>query len=134
MHKPKGRVHMRLSGDPRLVAGVGGAVQRMAERAGLGEAAAAALASATEEACQNTFPLLQPSDPFLSVGVFSFHDHLEVTVEHRGVEEPSAGLDTFLRGGGETTGLDLMARVDRVQYDTAGGTSRTTLIKYLEKK
>jgi len=48
---------------------------------------------------------------------------------------PSAGLESFFAGGqglaGGSSGLSLLARVDRVQYNSESGASKTTLIKYL---
>lgn len=131
-------VQLDLNADPRLLAGLSGAVEHFAQQIGLGEAAQKDLMTAAEEACRDTFRLLTPENPTLHVTIDAHPDRVEVMLEHRGEALPTAGLDTFFGAGaksstgGELTGLSLMARVDRVLYDTAGGTSRTTLVKYLK--
>lgn len=133
-----GRVHLDLNGDLRLLAGLSGAVEHFAQQVGLGEPAQRDLITAAEEACRDTFRLLTPESPTLRVTIVAHLDRVEVSLEHRGEAVPTAGLDTFFGAGaksstgGELTGLSLMKRVDRVQYHTEGGTSRTTLVKYLK--
>jgi len=120
--------------DARLVAAVGGAVGHFADQAGLDARARAELIAAAEEACRDTFPLLTPDEPFLGVQIGAFPDRIEVTLEHHGRQVPTAGLESFAAAGGEGSGaggLRLLSRVDRVQYNTEGSTSRMKLIKYL---
>ncbi len=135
MPNDSGRVVLKLSNDPRLVAGVAGAVGHIAERAGLDAGAQADLVAAAEEALRQTFPLRADAGALLGVTIEDFPDRIEVTLEHQGHPLPAAGLETFAVPGAEETGglsgLKLLARVDRVQYDTQGGVSRMTLIKYV---
>ena len=130
-----GRVVLKLSNDPRLMAGVSGAVEHMAERAGCDARACADLIVAAEEACRETFPLLPAADAQLAVTIEDFSDRVEVTFEYQGGGLPAAGLHAFAVPGaeeeGELSGRKLLARVDRVQYDTQDGTSRLTLVKYI---
>lgn len=126
-----------LSKDPRLVSGVVGAVEHVAQRAGLVPEECQNLIAATQQACLDTFKLLAEEDGRLNVCIQDFPDRIEVILEHRGESLPSAGLDTFVnlaaRGEGtsDLAGLELIARVDRVLYHTESGTSRMTLVKYI---
>jgi hypothetical protein len=133
-HEPN-RLVLRLSRDLRLLAGVAGALAHIAERAGYDAGARADMAAAAEEVCRDTFPLLTESDPRLSVIIEDFADRIEVTLEHNGQAIPTAGLESFAFPAAEQTGrssgLGLLARVDRVTYDSKSGTSRMTLVKYL---
>ncbi len=129
------QIHLRLGSDERLLGAVSIAVAWIAERAGFESAAQADLAAAAEEACRDTFPLLSKSAPLLDVDAERFADRVEVTLKHHGAMRPSAGLESFFAGGQAFTqgssGLSLLARVDRVQYNSESGASKTTLIKYL---
>ncbi len=138
MASDPGRVVLKLSNDPRLMAGMTGAVEHMAERAGCGARACADLIAAAEEACRDTFPLLPAADAQLAVTIEDFPDRVEVTFEYQGGGLPAAGLDTFAvpgaEGVGGLSGRKLLARVDRVQYDIQDGTSRLTLVKYIRPR
>jgi hypothetical protein len=129
------RTELTLQDDPRLIAGVAAIVLF----AGLSTAAQEALAAATADACRETFPLVNTngnSDSALRVIISDFPDRVEVAIEHSGESLPSAGLDTFVgSGSGSQARLsDALQKtsVDRVQYETRNGVSRTTLIKYCE--
>ena len=128
------RAELSVSDDPRLLLAVSVAVARAASRAGLDNGAQADLIAATEQACADTFKLLASGNGQLTVIVEDFEDRIQVTLQHQGEALPSAGLETFagLSEGGEAdlSGLMLLSRVDRVMYDTSGGTSRTILVKY----
>lgn len=130
------RVELKFSNDPRLLRAVLGAIAQVAERAGLDVDAQQNLVVAVEQACADTFKLIPANDGILQVAVQDFADRIEVTLEHHGEALPSAGLETFtqLQGDepGDLSGLILLSRVDRVQYQTDGGTSRMTLVKYLQ--
>jgi len=135
MPDPSGRAHLRVDNDPRLLAGLAGAVEHFAKQANFAAEASADLIAAVEEACRETFPLLSEAHPELFVIFKAFPDRAEITIEHRGEELPSAGLDTFLgdpSAPGGLTGLSILSKVDRVQYNTEGGVSRTTLIKHVK--
>ena len=136
MANDPGRVVLRLSNDLRLIAGVAAAVGHIAERAGCDARAQAELVAAAEEACRDTLPLLTDAEAPLEVIIEDFPDRVEVTLEHQGQLLPAAGLETFVVPGvvgpGGLSGLKLLAHVDRVQYDTHAGTSRFTLIKYIQ--
>jgi anti-sigma regulatory factor (Ser/Thr protein kinase) len=123
--------------DPRLLAAVGGIVEHVGERVGLPTAEQKALAAATEEACRATFPLAGNHDLKLKVIIQDFPDRIEVTLEHGGEPVPTAGLHTLSAtaaeqaGAGKASGSALMAKVDRVLFETKDGRSRMTLVKYI---
>jgi hypothetical protein len=133
------RTELTLQDDARLIAGVAAIVLFAGQRCGLSADAQEGLAAATADACRETFPLVNTngnSDSALKVIVSDFPDRVEVAIEHSGEALPSAGLDTFVgAGSGSRARLsDALQKtsVDRVQYETRGGVSRTTLIKYCE--
>jgi hypothetical protein len=133
------RTELTLQDDPRLIAGVAAIVLFAGQRCGLSTDAQERLAAATADACRETFPLVNTNgnaDCALKVIVSDFPDRVEVAIEHSGESLPSAGLDTFVgRGSGSQARLsDALQKssVDRVQYETRSGVSRTTLIKYCE--
>jgi len=131
------RVELRLPDDPRLLRAVSGAIEHFSRRVGLDAEGQQDLVAAAEEACRNTFKLLQEDDGLLCVAVQDFSDRIEVTLEHKGEPLPSAGLETFAGfggdggEGGDLSGLALISRVDRILYDTEGEISRMTLVKYV---
>ncbi len=53
-----GKIEITLSSDPRLLAGVSGAVNNVAESAGMDESARANLVAAIEDACHAAFDQL----------------------------------------------------------------------------
>jgi hypothetical protein len=133
MPEPRGRAHLRVENDSRLLAGLAGAVEHFAHKTEFSAAATADLIAAVEEACRETFPLLTAAQPSLTLVLTAYADHVEIVIEHRGEALPSAGLDTFLgdpSAPGGLTGLSILSKVDRVQYNTEGGVSRTTLSKH----
>jgi hypothetical protein len=131
------RTELTVQNDPRLLAGVSALVSHLAMVAGLVVEAQEGLAAAVVDACRDTFPLLAHTaedNGALRMIVEDFADRVEVTIEHSGEALPSAGLDSFCGGGeGIAAGISsslLDTRVDRVQYETRDGLSRTTLTKY----
>jgi hypothetical protein len=133
------RTELTLQDDPRLIAGVAAIVLFAGQRCGLSNDAQESLAAATTDACRETFPLVNTngnSNSSLRVIISDFPDRVEIAIEHSGVSLPSAGLDTFVgSGSGSQARLsDALQKtsVDRVQYESRAGVSRTTLIKYCE--
>ncbi len=134
------RTEITIHDDPRLVAGVAAIVSHSAERAGLSAKAQEGLAAAAVQACRETFPLLARNGSqvaALKVVVADFPDRVEVIIEHSGEPLPAAGLDTFCGAGADLSPEAISkalqkTNVDRVQYETKEGRSRTTLIKYCD--
>src|SRR5277367_4499156 len=121
------RTELIMHEDTRFFGAIGAAVQQ-------------GLTAAAQEACRETFPLLQGhanGEPTVRVIVSDFPDRVEVAIEHTGEALPTAGLDTFIGDAAADPGAGLsralqMTKVDRVQYATSGGISRMTLIKYCD--
>jgi anti-sigma regulatory factor (Ser/Thr protein kinase) len=134
------RTEILLHDDSRFFAAIGAVVQHASQRCGLSEAGQQGLTAAAEEACRETFPLLQGhanGEPTVRMIVSDFPDRVEVAIEHTGEALPTAGLDTFIGDASADPGAGLsralqMTKVDRVQYATSGGLSRMTLIKYCD--
>ncbi len=126
------RVELRLPNDPRATSAVSGAVEHLAERAGFGTAQQKQVAAAAEAACRAAFRRLGDHDSTVGVTVEEFEDRIEVTVEHSGDIAPAVGLEEIVSAASSREGADqgVLARMDRVQYQTTGGVSRMILIKY----
>jgi anti-sigma regulatory factor (Ser/Thr protein kinase) len=129
-----------LHEDTRFFGAIAAVVQHASQRCGLSEAGQQGLTSAVEEACRETFPLMEGQanrEPTVRVIVSDYPDRVEVAIEHTGEALPTAGLDTFIGDAAADPGAGLsralqMTKVDRVQYATSGGLSRMTLIKYCD--
>lgn len=125
---------MKITGDPRLVGAVTGAVEHFAQGAGLDELAQKQLMSAAEQACLETFSQLESKESPIEILIDHYPDRLEILFAHAASEAPAIGLDSFLGLAEETGpghGVMLLALVDRVLYDCEGGKSRLRLVKYL---
>ncbi len=135
MGDERGRVVLRLSNDPRLLAVVVRAVEYIAERVGFDARASADLTAAVEQACRETAPPLSEANPRFSVMIEHFADRIEVTLENEGRPGAAAGGEGAAGRGAKTRGgprdRALHSRVDRVLCDTHDGTSRMILVKYL---
>ena len=135
MAKELTRAEFRFTPDAQMVLGIVAAAEHFGQRKHLDGTAVLALMRAAQEACLSTFKLLSGDSPTLGVVMNEFDDRIEMTIEHQGEALPTAGLDTFLdaetedASPGELSGYMLMTLVDRVQYQTVGGTQRMTLVK-----
>ena len=135
MAKELTRVAFRFPPDAQLVLGVVAAAEHFGQRIHLDDQAVQDLMRAALDACLSTFKLISEANATLGVVIEQFADRIELNIEHQGEALPTAGLDTFLdavaEGGAsdELSGSLLMTLVDRVQYQTEGGTQRMTLIK-----
>lgn len=128
------RALIKLSGGPELISAAAAAVEHFAEEAGLDEASQSNLMAACELVCGDALRNGESETAILEVTVEQHADRIEVSVAHPSLTGPAVGLDTFLGSAGvgsQSSGLSLMARVDRVRYDTAGQGSRMVLVKYL---
>lgn len=128
------RALIKLSGGPELIPAAAAAVEHFAEEAGLDEAVQHGLITACEQVCSDALRNGDGEGRTLEVTVEHHPDRLEIAVAHPSLTGPAVGLDTFLGkvgAGNESSGISLMARVDRVRYDSAGQGSRMILVKYL---
>lgn len=137
MNSEHTRTHLKLGRDPRLTAGVIGAVEHVARRAGLNGEQQARLVAAAEQTCRKVISQLDVRDPFCSVTVECFDDRIEIRFEHAGEALPAFGLDSFAADAPVADegprGMELMKDVDRVLYEARGGRSSVTLIKSLNE-
>ena len=124
-----GRVVLRLTNDPRFIAGVTSAVAEVAERAGYPTSARADLVAAAEQVCRDALPLLTGAGAQLSVTIKDFPDRIEVTLERKVRVPPRARPGT--NQVGRPVDHKLLGRVNHIRYDTQGETSRITLVKYV---
>jgi hypothetical protein len=132
------RTELKVHNDSRLLLAVGAIVSHAAHRVGLPREAQEGFAEATMDACRETFPLIgndTDGNRDLRMTVEDFSDRVQVTIEHSGDANPTAGLDSFVGGSKEGVAAGIShslqdTRVDRVKYDTHEGRSRMTLIKY----
>ena len=93
------RTELVLHEDTRLFGAITAVVHHASQRCGLSEAGQQGLAAAAEEACRETFPLMEGQangEPTVKVIVSDFTDRVEVAIEHTGEALPPAGLDTFI--------------------------------------
>jgi hypothetical protein len=128
-------IRMQIDADSRLAAAAGGVARYLADCAGLENPAVANLQSTIIAACEQAFQNLDAEHPHLEVSVTRFADRIEVALAHRGEFVPAVGLDTIAgfaaQLGAGSSGTSTWSGVDRVQYETQGGSAVTRLTKYL---
>ncbi len=130
------RIELKLDRDVRLTAGVTAAVIHVAESSGLAADAQADLVAAAEDACCEAFRLLTAAGARLGVTIEEYTDRIEVTLEYwvqaaQGGHKTSGLPRTEPAQPAGSCGRGLLGRVDHVLSNTQGGTSRTTLVKYI---
>jgi hypothetical protein len=130
------RVLFHLDQSSALVGVLRAAVQFQAVQAGFEPDRCADIGAASEAVCRETLSQVTEADGGLDVALDTFADRMEVSFVHRGQAAPAIGLEKFAlpdaSGTGEINGLELLWRVDRVQYNTENGKVRTTLVKFLK--
>ncbi|HEV2616089.1 MAG TPA: hypothetical protein VGU63_05710 [Candidatus Acidoferrales bacterium] len=126
---------MKLSRDERLLAGVRGAVEHIANRHGLTNEERIDLGVAADQSCRRALVQLGESDPLCSVTIDDFEDRVELSVEGpRRPEAAGAGPpENLLAVTTEERDREIKRRVDRVNYETSNGRARTILVKYFHK-
>ena len=128
-------IRLQVDADIRLAAAVGGAARYLADAAGLENGAVSQLQSAILAACEEAFGHLTATHPHLNVTFARLADRIEIALEHEGERTPALGLDSTTGAGGSigerSRRLNVMAGVDRVQYETRGTLSVTRLTKYI---
>jgi hypothetical protein len=118
-----GRVELRFTGDARILAGVCGAVNHLAEVAGMDEPGRAALVAAIEDVCQEALHLFPNNDGPIEMSLAAVNGQIETTMTLHGVAGQA--------GGAEKVQRTLTGRIDRVTQDARGDTIRLTLLKNL---
>jgi hypothetical protein len=130
------RAYLKLTGGAGLIAAASATAEHFAEEAGFDETTRVALVEACEQVCGDALDRAGNGGP-LEVIVDQFEDRLEIVVTHPCASSPAIGLDEFIgsaQGPGAAAGASLLARVDRVRYETVDQTSRMVLVKYLPGK
>jgi hypothetical protein len=126
---------LQIDADSRLAAAAGGVARYLADGAGMENPAIARLQFTVVAACEQAFQNLDAGHPHLEVSLTRFADRIEVALAHRGESAPAVGLDTIAgfaaQLGGNSAGTSAWSGVDRVQYETQGGSAVTRLTKYL---
>lgn len=116
-----GRVELTLSRDPRLLAGVAGAVNHFAETAGMDESARASLVAAIEDACNEAFLQLPQSNASIAMSLESPPGCVEAVLIFRGAAAKAERAEKIQRA--------LRDRLDRVTRESESGAIRLILIK-----
>lgn len=116
-----GKVELTLSRDPRLMAGVSGAVNHFAETAGMDESVRAVLVAAIEDACNEAFQQFPKSDASVEMSLESPPGRVETVLIIHGAAAQSERAEKIQRA--------LRDRIDRVARESNSGTIRLILVK-----
>ena len=135
VHTEPRTIRLQMDADPRLAAAAGGVARYLADAARLESEAMGNLQSTVVAACEKALQNLQGEHAHLDVSFTRFADRIEVALVHEGEAAPAFGLDTIAgfatQLGSSASGAGTWSGVDRVQYETQGGTAVTRLTKYL---
>ena len=130
------RVMFHLGQNSALAGVLCAAVQFQAVQAGFEPGCCAEIAAASEAVCRETLSQVTDAEGGLDIALDTFAERMEVSFLHRGQIAPAVGLETFVLpnacGAAGINGQELLARVDRVLYNTENGKVRTTLVKFLK--
>lgn len=133
------RVVLHLDRGPLPAGVVHTAVQFQASQAGVESKTGGKFARACEDVARETLSQLIEGDAGLDVTVDTFADRMEISIQHRGQQEPAV-VEAFVHAEGPSDGssgldrMELLEQVDRVMFNTEGGVARTTLVKFLKPK
>jgi hypothetical protein len=116
-----GKVEMTLSSDPRLLAGVSGAVNHVAEVAGMDEPARANLVAAIEDACNVAFDQLPEDEASVKMTLGSTNGCVEAALMLQGVAAKGDRPEKIQRA--------LNGRIDKINREVRGDSVRIVLTK-----
>jgi hypothetical protein len=116
-----GRIELSFTSDPRLLAGVAGAVNHVAEAVGLAENSRAELVAAVEDACQEALNQVAKEKGQVALSVEVVGDKIEAVVEYK----PMGGGSASAAGGAK----DARLKLDSVRRETKGDQARIILTK-----
>jgi hypothetical protein len=130
------RTKLKLSKDERLLAGVRGAVEHVANRHSLAVEERVDLGVAAEQACRAAFVQLDETGSLCDVIIDDYRDRVEVSVESP--RPPKSAKINSSRGGLTAVSIEereaeMKKRVDRVDRDTSNGRERVVLVKYFHE-
>ena len=129
------RTQLKLSRDERLLAGVRGAVEHVANRHGLTEEERVDLGVAAGQACRAAMIQLDEAGSLCDVIIDDYEDRVEVSVENPR-HPKSAKINSSLSLAAvpiEEREAEMKKRVDRIDRDTRNGRERVILVKYFHK-
>jgi hypothetical protein len=118
-----GRVEICFTSDSRLLAGVAGAVNHVAEAAGLDENARAELVAAVEDACQEALAQVSKDNKSVALSVEALPDAVEAVLEF----QSPAGSSTVPPSAGNKS----RHKLDSVRRENRDGNARIILSKKL---
>lgn len=124
MDSESGRIELTVTGDKRLVAGVAGAVNHVAEAAGLKESARAELVAAVEDACRAALDEMTNNGNRVQVILDNPPGKIEIVLEYK----PTHSAAENTRGD-----LAMRARVDSVVREATKNGTRVTLQKKVKR-
>jgi hypothetical protein len=115
------KIEMSLSSDPRLLAGVSGAVNHVAEVAGMDESARANLVAAIEDACNVAFDQLAEDEASIKMMLACSNGSVEVALTLEGSAARGDRPEKIQRA--------LNGRVDKINREVRGDSVRILLTK-----
>jgi hypothetical protein len=130
------RTELKFSKDERLIAGVRGAVEHVANRHGLTEEERVDLGVAAGQACRAAMVQLDETCSLCDVVIDDYEDRVEVSVEsprHPKSAKINSSPERLAAVPVEEREAEIEKRVDRVKRDTSNGRERIILVKYFHK-
>jgi hypothetical protein len=118
-----GKVELKFCGDSRILAGVSGAVNHLAEATGMDEPGRATLVAAIEDACQEALQVLSNCDSPIEMSLAAVNGRIEVAMAIQGAADPA--------GSAEKIQSALTGRIDRVTKAARGNKIELMLVKNL---
>jgi hypothetical protein len=115
------KIDLTLSSDPRLLAGVSGAVNHVAEVAGMDESARANLVVAIEDACNVAFDHLAEDDASIKMTLGCASGNVEAVLTLQGSAAQGDRPEKIQRA--------LNGRIDKINREVRGDTVRILLVK-----
>jgi len=116
-----GKIEITLASDPRLLAGISGAVNNVAESAGMDELARANLVAAIEDACHAAFNQLAEDESSVKMILGAAGGHVEVVLLLQGSAAKGDRPEKVQRA--------LNGRIDKISREVRGDTVRISLVK-----
>jgi hypothetical protein len=134
MATPLSRVLLNFHADARLAAAAGGVARYFADAAGVEEEPCRELQMAVVAACKESFHNLKDDSAQLIVVLERFPDRIEVALTHEGHAAPSVGLHAIAGfSGADTSGKQVFAGLDRMQFETLESSTTTRLTKFWKR-
>ena len=130
-------IRVRVDGDNRLAAAVGGAARYLADLAGLTSEVVSQLQTTVVGTCRESFGYLTEAHPWLEVTLTRFSDRIEVAFGHVG--EASPAVERKETGASavqliaDAKGSAALASIDEIHYERQGDLEVTRLTKYIRE-